>query len=953
MHVFFGGWKMLRSLQGKLFLLVMALTGSMFVLGSPLAVAQPQESAPEKRPSSPDEYHSQASQSSGPEHDDDDLLLPLKRNLWFQQQRAYPNAHIPRGAYWRAQMQRQAILERRRAENQRNALQPSALPDLLTGITWTPDGPQPIAAYYGPTPYSGRATSLAVHSTDPNTVYLGTAGGGVWKTTDGGQTWNPLTDSQASLAIGAVAIDPNNPNTVFAGTGEADFSVDSYYGQGLLKSTDAGQTWTLIRTPFNLYTGSLAWANGEQSGYCGDGGGVYVDPQAHYAYAHCQGGPANWAANPTGDSSTTSWVSAQSGISPSDRWPWVADIKGDQQTISTVYTGTNHLYQSTDSAASWTSISPDLTGGNSVITTIAVAPTDSNTIYTGAGDGTVSVTTNALAGTGAIWKTLSGLPSLAISKIVVQPDSANDVYVALNGFAYSSSVGHVYHSTNGGITWVNITGDLPNTPVDSIVVDPSMAGTIYLATDTGVYYTQNSGVNWAPLGHGLPNVVVQDILMDVPTRTLRVITHGRGAWDAVVPAAGTSQTITFPNPGPQTYGAPPVTLNATASSGLPVSYAVTSGPATLTGSALTITGAGSITVQATQAGNTVYSAAVPVSIVVTVTQAPLTVTVNGANKVYGTANPPFSGTISGLVNGDLVTATYSSTATSTSPVGNYAITAILSGAAAVNYSPAITPATLTITKAALAAAANNQAVAFGAAIPALTGTLTGVVAGDGITASFSSVAQGSAVGTYPIVAALSDPNSKLSNYNSTLTNGALVIYNSSSLLPLWLPLNSATAGGAGFTLTVNGANFASNSLVLWNGAVRTTKFVSSAQLTAAIPAADLQQEGTKLVTVSNPAPNAATSAALPFVVMTSAPVPAISRGSISDATDSSGNHELTLTGSDFVAGSVMKWNNATLTALYVSPWQISAVVPASDSVSLPAAVTVTNPLGASAGFVLP
>ena len=102
----------------------------------------------------------------------------------------------------------------------------------------------------GAIPYSGRATSLAINPANPLIMYLGTAGGGVWKTTDGGQTWAPITDTQASLAVGAITIDPNNVNTLYVGTGEADYSGDSYYGQGLLKSTDAGATWTQIATPF-------------------------------------------------------------------------------------------------------------------------------------------------------------------------------------------------------------------------------------------------------------------------------------------------------------------------------------------------------------------------------------------------------------------------------------------------------------------------------------------------------------------------------------------------------------------------------------------------------------------------------------------------------------------------------------------------------------------------------
>ncbi|TMD81981.1 MAG: hypothetical protein E6I78_14365, partial [Chloroflexi bacterium] len=101
--------------------------------------------------------------------------------------------------------------------------------------------PQPWAVYGN---VGGRITSLV---TDPNNaavVYAGTAGGGVWKTTNSGSTWTPLTDTQASLAIGALGIDPTG-QVIYAGTGEDNLS-DSQFGQGILKSIDGGATWALL-----------------------------------------------------------------------------------------------------------------------------------------------------------------------------------------------------------------------------------------------------------------------------------------------------------------------------------------------------------------------------------------------------------------------------------------------------------------------------------------------------------------------------------------------------------------------------------------------------------------------------------------------------------------------------------------------------------------------------------
>jgi hypothetical protein len=163
---------------------------------------------------------------------------------------------------------------------------------------------------------------------------------------------------------------------------------------------------------------------------------------------------------------------------------------------------------------------------------------------------------------------------------------------------------------------------------------------------------------------------------------------------------------------------------------------------------------------------------------------------------------------------------------------------------------------------------------------------------------------------------------------------------------------SATAGGTGFTLTVNGANFTSKSVVLWNGAMRATTFVSSTQLTAAILTADIAKEATNLITVANLAPNPWTSAALPFVVMGTAPVATIKGDSISNAADGSGNHVLSLTGSDFIPASTVRWNGTNLATNYVSPWQATATITANEYTTRPAAVTVNNTAGTSPVFEL-
>lgn len=169
----------------------------------------------------------------------------------------------------------------------------------------------------------------------------------------------------------------------------------------------------------------------------------------------------------------------------------------------------------------------------------------------------------------------------------------------------------------------------------------------------------------------------------------------------------TPTTVDF-SPAPPTsvvYGSAPVTLNGTANaSGTPtgqiVTYQVISGPGSIAGNTLTFAGVGTVAVTATTTATGSYAAgSTPVNIVVT--PAPLTITIGNATRAYGAADPAFTSTATGLVNGDTlgsdITLAYSTTATAASPAGSYSIMATLSGAAAANYIPTIVHGTLTIT----------------------------------------------------------------------------------------------------------------------------------------------------------------------------------------------------------------------------------------------------------------
>jgi hypothetical protein len=153
---------------------------------------------------------------------------------------------------------------------------------------------------------------------------------------------------------------------------------------------------------------------------------------------------------------------------------------------------------------------------------------------------------------------------------------------------------------------------------------------------------------------------------------------------------------------------------------------------------------------------------------------------------------------------------------------------------------------------------------------------------------------------------------------------------------------TAHAGDAAFTLTVNGTSFISSSRVRWNGSDRTTTFVSSTQLTAAIPASDIATGGTASVTVFNPTPGGGTSSAATFSINN--PAPTLTDISPNSVTAGGTDVTLTLTGTNFVSGSIVLWNGDNRTTTFVSSTQLTAAISAADVAAAGTAqVTVFNP----------
>ncbi len=234
---------------------------------------------------------------------------------------------------------------------------------------------------------------------------------------------------------------------------------------------------------------------------------------------------------------------------------------------------------------------------------------------------------------------------------------------------------------------------------------------------------------------------------------------------AVVTVTKAAQTIAFTVPANRVYGAAPFGVTVSASSGLPVAVSVVGGPATINETVVSITGAGVVTLLASQSGDANFNAATAVERSFTVAKAPLTVTADSKFRFYGAANPSFSLSYAGFVNNETVAALTttpgaSTVANATSNVGVYAISP--SGGVAANYDFAYVGGALTITRASLTAKADDKTKIVGAANPALTVTYTGFVNGE----------NGSVIDTAPTIATTATISSSAGTYPITLTGGS-------------------------------------------------------------------------------------------------------------------------------------------------------------------------------------
>ena len=384
---------------------------------------------------------------------------------------------------------------------------------------------------------------IAISPTDYRTVFIG--GVNLWKTTNGGSNWtvtNFWTDFSGdgyNPGVATVHADKHvlvwqDNNTLFEGN-----------DGGIYKTTNGGNSWTdlsenLVISQFyklgvsasdNKVIGGLQdngtklknsagnWSEVEG----GDGMECFFDPvNSNLMYGEAFEGQLFRVEN-------GNTIRGLNCLSPQEclRGAWVTPWAMDPNNRQVLYAGYDQVWKSTNRGDSWQPISPIFTDHK--LRSLAIAPSNSNVIYTASLTQLFKTSDG-----GANWFDITaGLPSTVqgpyISYITVDPQDPNIIYVTFHNYVRGEKV---YQSTNEGSSWTNITGSLPVVPANCLTIQPDRRDALYIGTDVGVFYRDNTMDDWVAYIDGLPTVIVTELECKASTGKIIAATFGRGIWEA-------------------------------------------------------------------------------------------------------------------------------------------------------------------------------------------------------------------------------------------------------------------------------------------------------------------------------------------------------------------------------------------------------------------------------------
>ncbi|MCU1309020.1 MAG: hypothetical protein JWO20_145 [Candidatus Angelobacter sp.] len=338
----------------------------------------------------------------------------------------------------------------------------------------------------------GRSLSAVGVPGNSSTFYFGAVGGGVWKSTDAGTTWAPIFDSQPIASIGAVEVAPSDPNVIYVGSGEADMRDDITYGNGIYKSTDAGQTWSNIglrdsrqigriiinpKNPDDVFVAALGHAYG---------------PNAERGVFRTTDGGRNWKRVLFKDDSTGAIDLA---FDPQDPKVIYASLWQTRRPPWNVYPASNGpgcgLYKSTDAGATWQQLKNGLPEEGLGRIGIAISANDHNRIYL-----IVDAKEGGLYRSDDAGKTFTRTDKEQriwgrgwyFGGITADPKNADVLYVSNTS---------VYKSTDGGKSFTAFKGAPGGDDYHSVWISPDDSARMVVSSDQGTIVTLNGGKTWS------------------------------------------------------------------------------------------------------------------------------------------------------------------------------------------------------------------------------------------------------------------------------------------------------------------------------------------------------------------------------------------------------------------------------------------------------------------------
>jgi photosystem II stability/assembly factor-like uncharacterized protein len=346
------------------------------------------------------------------------------------------------------------------------------------GQTWLP-----LSVAWSGSP----AASLAVHASEPSRLYLGTGGRGVFATEDGGTTWHIASTGIVNTYISTLLVDPSMPTTIYAGV----------HGGGIFRSEDAGASWTLL---------DLSIGSGGPLPFLASGANIralIADPsRPGTLYA----GTVDSGVYKSADYGST-WSSASIGLprsplgfNPRAPSTHITALVLDPLTPTTVYAGSLHggVLKSDDGGQRWIAVNQGLrTPTGTPVTALAIDPAKPSKLYAGTQGGGVFRTSDG----GGTWEAANaGLGAQWIVALLVDPFEPATVYAGV-------LTRGVFKSTDGGTTWSQSSNGL-NLYVERLTADPSVPGVLYAGTLHGVYLSSDSAASWSALGAGLDDAPI-------------------------------------------------------------------------------------------------------------------------------------------------------------------------------------------------------------------------------------------------------------------------------------------------------------------------------------------------------------------------------------------------------------------------------------------------------------